>query len=186
MDVKLPIKKSVNSVNVENAQSLLQVRGFDFLQEEILSKMQQLATLIDEAKAYFAETQKLDLIFSTVFIKKMVSYQHLPEYVDKKTFFIPLITFRNARRDISSWVEISKALDEANATVDERLIHMRIFFSNKDFYFRGRQLAEDLRCIWSLEIEMNRMLKLENMPLKTLPDFMLYSESKKSKSKKDS
>ena len=180
MDVKLPIKKSVN---VKNAQSLFKVRGFNFLQEEILSKMQQLAALIDEAKAYFAETQKLDLIFSAVFIKKMVSYQHLPEYVDKKMFFIPLITFRHDRRDISSWIEISKALDEANATVDERLIHMRIFFSNKDFYFRGRQLAEDLRCIWSLEIEMNRMLKLESMSLKTLPDFMLSATG--SKRKKD-
>lgn len=169
--------------NSEHYKSLLRVRGIEAVEQEILKKESELEEITREARLYYEVCMKVNLVTNVTYLSKKVNYQ----YMDKPgKFHVPFLVFssqiplkhgigRFQRKDHYNWEEVSKMLDNCNASLDERLMHMKVFFAFKDFYFRARQVAEDLRVLYRLKFEFNSMLNFEHMSSKDLPRFMRQS-----------
>lgn len=169
--------------DLEHCKRLLRVRGIEEVGLEILQKESELETVIREARSYHEACSHVDLVANVTYLSKGIKYQHMEA---PERFHVPFLVFSSQvalehrpgkfqRKDHYKWEEISKMLDDINASLDERLIHMRIFFAFKNFYYRGRQVAEDLRVLYRLKFEFDSMLEFEHMAGKNLPKFMIQA-----------
>lgn len=178
--MKLNSKAKKIPLNVETAKKILRIKGFDCIREQIESEEQKLTQLVLDAKAFFAECQKLDFVFSITYVRKLIQYNNMPKY-SKTDFHVPVMIFvywdvENKRREIYDWATISEELNQRNASLDERLLHMRVFFSFKHFLYQARMIAENLKILYKQNNELLTMLQHENMGLNRMPDFMLFRQ----------
>lgn len=171
-------------LNLTTAKNILCVKGFDSLREQIESEEKKLMQLVADAKTFFAACQKLDFVFSITYVRKAIKYNNMPQAHAKEHFHVPVMIFaywdiENKRREIYDWETISEELNQRNASLDERLLHMRVFFSFKDFQYQARMIAENLKVLYKQNSELLDVLAHENMGLNRMPDFMLVSKSVK-------
>lgn len=167
-------------VNLNTCHSILAVKGFNSIAESIQSEEQKLAQIVVNAKDFFSKCQKLNFIFSITYVRKAIQYSGMPKY-NKADFHVPVMVFvywdvENKRREIYDWETISNELDQCNASLDERLLHMRVFFAFKNFQYQARMIAENLKVLYKQNNELLTMLQHENMGLNRMPDFMLFPQ----------
>lgn len=169
MKNKLPL-------NLDTCHSILAVKGFNSIAESIQLEEQKLAQIVVNAKDFFSKCQKLNFIFSITYVRKAIQYADMPKY-NKADFHVPVMVFvywdvENKRREIYDWETISNELDQSNASLDERLLHMRVFFAFKNFQYQARMIAENLKILYKQNKELTRILGCEHMTLHKLPNFM--------------
>ena len=156
---------------------LLRVRGIEDIDEEIELKLVDLEQLIDEAQSFHEACKELDLVYPIVREHLKLSNKYLAN-LDLKKYYIPNMLFfknvvsssgRQSRRKFFNWTDISTALDETNASLDERLLHMKIYFDCRQYFSRGRQIAGDLAELFSIKEVFEEILKVENLEPGNLP-----------------
>lgn len=81
--------------------------------------------------------------------------------------FLPVAVCRE--RSFFKWADISTALDDTNASLDERLLHMKVYFDCRQYFCRGRQIAGDLAELFSMKEIFDEILRIENLDRKNLP-----------------
>ena len=149
-----------------HGKSLLRVRGLYSLEQTILQKQNELAQLVLNASSFYNECQELPFVLSIAYIRQTIAYKNAPKF-DRAKFHIPAIGFVQwvcgERKDISKWEDVSRHLESANVSLDERLLHMQAFCAFKEIYYHGRQLAEDLKCLYRLQSEIRSMIRHEQM-----------------------
>lgn len=156
---------------------LLRVRGIEDLEKEIKLKLVNFELLIDEAQLFHEACQDLNLIYPIVREHLKLSNKSLAG-LDLKKYYIPnMIFFKNvvsssgrmSRKKFFKWADISTALDDTNASLDERLLHMKVYFDCRQYFCRGRQIAGDLAELFSMKEIFDEILKIENLDRKHLP-----------------
>ena len=156
---------------------LLRVRGIEDIETEIEFKLVDLEKLIDEAQSFHEACQELDLAYPIVREHLKLSNKCLV-CLDLKKYYIPNMLFfknvvsssgRQSRKKFFKWVDISTALDNTNASLDERLLHMKIYFDCRQYYSRGRQIAGDLAELFSMKEVFEEILQAENLERRNLP-----------------
>lgn len=156
---------------------LLRVRGIEDIETEIELKLADLEKLIDEAQSFHEACQELDLVYPIVREHLKLSNKCLV-CLDLKKYYIPNMLFfknvvsssgRQSRKKFFKWADISTALDNTNASLDERLLHMKIYFDCRQYFSRGRQIAGDLAELFSMKEVFEEILKVENLERRNLP-----------------
>ena len=156
---------------------LLRVRGIEDIETEIELKLADLEKLIDEAQSFHEACQELDLVYPIVREHLKLSNKYLAN-LDLKKYYIPNMLFfknvvsssgRQSRKKFFNWTDISTALDETNASLDERLLHMKIYFDCRQYFSRGKQIAGDLAELFSIKEVFEEILKVENLERGNLP-----------------
>ncbi|UOO87672.1 hypothetical protein [Neisseria arctica] len=77
------------------------------------------------------------------------------------------------RRDINTWDELSAKLDETNASLEERQIHMFMFIQFKVIYAQARVVAQELVSLYGLKSDRDDMFEFESMKVSAMPKIML-------------
>jgi yfa len=156
---------------------LLRVRGIEDLEKEINLKLVNFELLINEAQSFHEACQDLNLIYPIVREHLKLSNKSLSG-LDKKKYYIPNMIFyknvvsasgRMSRKKFFKWTDISAALDNTNASLDERLLHMKVYFDCRQYFCRGRQIVGDLAELFSMKEIFDEILKIENLDRKHLP-----------------
>ncbi len=161
-------------------KSLLRVRGITELEARIEEKLNELSNLVTEAKGYYRECMRYRFVMRIMYQQSPISYKGMPK-LNTDTLHIPIMNFTSTqyegravikRQVVFSWEGVSDALDKANASLDERLLHMRVYYAFKDFYCRSRGIAQELSSLYNSKAYFEKMIEYERMALHNLPKFM--------------
>lgn len=157
----------ITKTKLVHGKRLLRVRGGKDVYRELEQKKSELAQLVREAQAFYTECQAVKPLYSITYTRKAIHYIHLPPF-NLSTHHIPMMMFvywdsNQKRQAISDWVEMAERLNRANVSLDERLLHIQMWYGFKDYYYRGRQLASDIQCLGRLKNEMDIVLGLEKL-----------------------
>ncbi|ATD64984.1 hypothetical protein ACFPVS_02565 [Neisseria weixii] len=167
-------------------KSLLRVRGIKELEAEIEEKKRALSQLVTEARDFYGKCMKYRFVMRIMYQQSPIVYKGRIK-LNTETLHIPIMNFieiyydnasmttgkKRKKQVVFAWEAVSKALDEANASLDERLIHMRVYHAFKDFYSRSRGIAQELSCLYHSKNHFEQMIEYEKMGRKDLPAFML-------------
>lgn len=150
----------------DNAKSLLRVREAEAVAREIAELETAIYALVENGKAFVKEANRLQLVRLLKYRPSIIAHRKLPGY-PSKTFHVPNICWAeyiNRRRlDIDDWLVIAKLLDEANASYDERLLHMRIHQSMLEYRLEGRRLVERLKGAYWTQQEIRLMTESQGI-----------------------
>lgn len=128
--------------------------------------------LCTEAKDFYNSIKKLKLVTRVAYQAVPIKYKNICNYPRSKSH-IPYMFwayYGSKNRDpIFDWEIISSKLDEANASFDERLLHIQIHLMMVNFWKKGRRLAECLRTAHILNNEMKKVMKYEHINKNMLP-----------------
>lgn len=161
-------------------KSLLRVRGITELEAKIEEKLNELSDLVTEAKEYYRECMGYRFVMRIMYQQSPISYKGMPK-LNTDILHIPIMNFTSTqyegntvikRQVVFSWENISTALDEANASLDERLLHMRVYYAFKDFYCRSRGISQELSSLYHSKAHFEKMIQHEKMAVHNLPKFM--------------
>lgn len=166
-------------LGIEHCKSLLRVRGFD--EYEPVGKIEkEYLQLISEALSFYKECLQYKFVLNLVYVKSPLSLRNIGVKYKHADFHMPYITWAywrgGYRVTVVDWNIVSAELDKANATLDERLLHMRVHMAMVDFKVRSKNIAERLRSAHKLKIELENMLAQENFEYRDMPEFMRYAQ----------
>ena len=150
-------------------KSLLRVRGIEAVRAEIRETEEAVLQLVRSARQFVEQSRKMNLV-------RRVAYRTLPVRIRQNVLPYPLWKFNvpnicwaeyegKMRKDIIDWDMVAVLLDKANASYDERLLHMRIHLVMKHYHLEGRRLQEKLKAAYVLADEMVRMAQSQNIPV---------------------
>ena len=150
-------------------KSLLRVRGIDAVRAEIRETEEAVLQLVRSARQFVEQSRKMNLV-------RRVAYRTLPVRIGRNVLPYPLREFNvpnicwaeyegKLRKDITDWDMVAAYLDTANASYDERLLHMRIHLAMKRYHLEGRRLQEKLKAAYVLADEMMGMAQSQNIPV---------------------
>lgn len=149
-------------------KSLLRVREPEAVAMEIAATEKAVYELVANARHFLEQSRQMGLVRRLVYRTIAVAHPNLPEY-PRKEFHIPSICWAEyegkKRTDITDWAKIAVYLDKANASYDERLLHIRVHLTMRQFHSEGRRLYEILKTDYALVQEIQQMSESQNIPV---------------------
>ena len=150
-------------------KSLLRVRGIEAVQAEIKETEEAVLQWVKEARQFVEQSRKMGLV-------RRLAYRTIPVRIGRaalpypqREFNVPNICWAEyegkQRRDITDLDTVAVYLDAANASYDERLLHMRVHLAMKRYHSEGRRLQEKLKAAYALADEMAKMAQSQNIPI---------------------
>ncbi|KLT72084.1 hypothetical protein PL75_10090 [Neisseria arctica] len=179
----MKMKQSKTVVKLTNVKRLLRVRGLEEIENLITEKESQLLKLMDDARNYCEECKKYDFVYTVTYVGIPIKAKTIPA-AKRKILQVPEVKFRkyimsnsrgtvSERRDINTWDELSAKLDETNASLEERQIHMFMFIQFKVIYAQARVVAQELVSLYGLKSDRDDMFEFESMKVSAMPKIML-------------
>lgn len=170
-----------SQANALHCKSLLRVRGVrgaSSIRLLIEEQKKALESITTEAKEFFEECRKISLFCNITYMRVKIRYEGAEKFVLAK-HHVPKMYFcyylnknmKGKRVDYFHWEEISDMLTKANASIEERMLHMKIYYSFSDFESRARAISDELKALIRLQKELLTILDFEGLSLKTLPDW---------------
>lgn len=147
-------------------------KDFEEINTDVPNIESDFSNLCDEARDFYNEIRKLKLVVRITYQTTPIKYKNICNYHPTE-LHIPYMFwtyYGSKNRDvIFDWKLISRQLDKANASLDERLLHIKIHLMMLSFWKRGRRLAECLRTAHILNNEMKKAIKYERINKNMLP-----------------
>lgn len=171
-------------LNLENYKSLLRVRGLGELTD--IEKIEtELLSLVQEVEVWRNQIKEFAFVYKIVNTTQNINIAGYTQKYERVLFNIPKLCWaqsikvpgkKTARKIITEWEFISDALDRANASLDERQIHIHTFMLMHWFNSRGRVLRERLLQETHKQKQLDSLLSTEGLKLSQLPNYLLYKE----------
>lgn len=150
-------------------KSLLRVRGIEAVRAEIRETEEAVLQLVRDARQFVEQSRKMGLVRRLIYRTIPVRTGRVVPSYPLRDFNVPSVCWAEyegkQRRDIIDWSLVAAHLDAANASYDERLLHMRVHLAMKLYHSEGRRLQEKLKAAYALADEMVRMAQSQKIPV---------------------
>ncbi|OAM43426.1 hypothetical protein A7Q00_05860 [Eikenella halliae] len=149
-------------------RSLAKIRQPAAVAAEVAELEAGIYRLVREAKQFVRSARQMGLVRRVAYRSTPVSHAVLPAYPGKD-FHVPNICWAEyigkQRKDITDWGTIAVQLDAANASYDERLLHMRVHLAMRQYHDEGKRMLEQLKSDYALLGELEFMSVSQNIPV---------------------
>lgn len=152
------------------------INNTEELRKNIAEYEHELNSFCNQAYSFYKELQAEKLITNIIHRKKPITYKNAPQFTSAYIPEISWITYetvdgKSKRIYLEDWEAVSKLLDAGNATLPERIFHMKVNIAMREIYSTSRNIAEKLRQAYNLLHNVNHMLETEEM---TEQDFIKF------------
>lgn len=149
-------------------RSLAKIRRPAEIAEEIASLEAGIYCLVREAKQFVQSARQMGLVRRVAYRSVPVNHAILPAYPGRD-FHVPNICWAEyigkQRKDITDWATIARQLDAANASYDERLLHMRVHLTMRQYHDEGKRMLEQLKSNYAFLNELEFISASQNIPV---------------------
>jgi len=149
----------------------LKVRAPTAVVVEIASIEGEVYRLVSEAKQFVQSARRMGLVRRVAYRATPINHAALPAYPNKD-FHVPSICWAEyigkQRKDFTDWATIVAQLDAANASYDERLLHMRVHLAMRQYHDEVKRMLEQLKSDYAFLNELEFMSASQNIPVSVL------------------
>lgn len=142
------------------------------VEKKIFLLADEIRSFLNQAENFFQHVQQQHLFRKVLLHKQKVSIKGLES--EFKDIYIPnfyWIEYIGDKRKYLSWKEVSHTLNRVNATLDERLLHIRIHYEFQRLHLEAKSYINHLKDMALLSNELKELLEDQGVTLKMLHVF---------------